>query len=185
MSCVERIVHRYAFLGQQAWLEKEWGAIEEPDRDSCGEGFGSMKILFVCSGNTCRSPMGEGLARKMLGSQTDGESAGTHPTRDRAADEAVEVMRSRFGIDISSHRPRNVKDVSVEDFDYVVAMDSGVAGDLRRIYPSINARLISWDMHDPWGGGVEAYERAARESQKHVEEKKWPQNEAIGVVAPL
>ena len=84
--------------------------------------------------------------------------------------EAVEVTRSRFGIDISSHRPRNVKDVPVEDFDYVVAMDSGVAGDLRRIYPSINARLISWDMHDPWGGGVEAYERAARESQKHVEE---------------
>lgn len=45
-----------------------------------------------------------------------------------------------------------MRDVSVEDFDYVVAMDSSVARDLRGIYPTINSRLISWDIHDPWRG---------------------------------
>lgn len=129
-----------------------------------------MKILFVCYGNMCRSPMCEGLARKMLGSQADVESAGTHAKRVSAAVEAIEVMRSRFGIDITSNRSRNVKDVPVDDFDYIVAMDNGVADDLRRISPSINARLISWNIDDPIGKGVEAYERSAREIQEHLEE---------------
>lgn len=114
--------------------------------------------------------MCEGLARKMLGSQADVESAGTRAKGVSAAVEAIEVMRSRFGIDIASHRSRNVKDVPIDDFDYIVAMDNSVADDLRRISPSINARLISWNIDDPIGKGVEAYERSAREIQEHLKE---------------
>ena len=79
-------------------------------------------------------------------------------------------MRSRFGVDISSHRSRNVRDVAVNDFDYVVAMDNTVADDLRSMYPDINARLITWGIDDPIGRGVEACESSAREIQKHVED---------------
>ena len=114
--------------------------------------------------------MAEGLARKMLGTRTEVESAGTNAHGGRASSLAIEVMRSRFGIDISTHNSRNVKNVSVNDFDYVVAMDSMVADDLRSMYPNIDAKLISWNIDDPIGRGVEAYERSAREIHKRLEE---------------
>jgi protein-tyrosine-phosphatase len=130
-----------------------------------------MRVLFVCSGNTCRSPMAEGLARKLLGNQADVESAGTHATGSGATVEAIDVMRSKFAIDISSHRSRNVKDIPVDDFDYIIPMDDAVADDLRSDYPSIGARLLGpWNVRDPFGRGTAAYERAAREIEKHVKE---------------
>ncbi|MGA3405204.1 MAG: low molecular weight protein arginine phosphatase [Candidatus Bathyarchaeia archaeon] len=132
-----------------------------------------MKILFVCSGNMCRSPMAEGLARKMLEEQADSESAGTHALDGTPATvEAITVMHSMFGIDISSHRSRNVKDVPLDDFDYIVPMDATVADDLRRDYPSITARLLNpWNIDDPFHRGAAVYERrTAREIQKHVAE---------------
>ena len=129
-----------------------------------------MKIPFVCYGNMCRSPMAEGLARKMLGTQTEVESAGTNAHSGSASSPAIEVMRSRFVVDISSHTSRNVRDVAVNDFDYVVAMDNTVADDLRTMYPSIIPKLVdSWNIDDPIGRGVEAYETSATEIQKHVE----------------
>jgi arsenate reductase len=114
--------------------------------------------------------MAEGLARKMLGPRAELESTGTNAHGGRASSLAIEVMRSRFGIDISTHNSRNVKNVSVNDFDYVVAMDNMVADDLRSMYPNINARLITWNVDDPIGRGVEAYERCAREIHKRIEE---------------
>jgi ArsR family transcriptional regulator, arsenate/arsenite/antimonite-responsive transcriptional repressor / arsenate reductase (thioredoxin) len=114
--------------------------------------------------------MCEGLARKMLGSRADVESTGTNANGSSANPHAIEIMRSRFGIDISSHRSRNVKDVRVGDFDYVVVLDDSVSGDLRKMYPGIDARLISWDIDDPICKGIEAYERSARRIQKHLKE---------------
>ena len=130
----------------------------------------NMRILFVCYGNMCRSPMAEGLARKMLARQADVESAGTNAHSGNASSHAIEVMHASFGVDISSHRSRNVRDVAVNDFDYVVAMDDTVADDLRSMYPDINPRLITWEIDDPIGRGVEAYESCVREIQKHVED---------------
>jgi protein-tyrosine-phosphatase len=116
--------------------------------------------------------MAEGLARKMLGKQADSESAGTHAIDGTPATvEAIRVMRSRFAIDISSHRSRNVKAVPLDDFDYIVPMDATIADDLRRDYPSISARLLnSWNIDDPFHRGAAVYERTAREIQKHVAE---------------
>ena len=131
-----------------------------------------MRILFVCYGNICRSPMAEGLARKTLGSLAEAESAGTGATNGRGASEnAIEIMRSRFGIDLSKHRSRNVSNVPVNDFDYVVPMDYSVADDLRAMHPQISAKVMkSWKIDDPFGKGLEVYNRSAEEIQKRVEE---------------
>ena len=116
--------------------------------------------------------MAEGLARKMLGKQADSESAGTHALEGAPATvEAIAVMSSMFGIDISSYRSRNVKNVPLDDFDYIVPLDGTVADDLRRNYPSISARLLnSWNIDDPFHRGAVVYERTAREIQKYVAE---------------
>lgn len=59
----------------------------------------------------CRSPIAEGLAKTILDGGTHVESAGISPSRNKATDEAIEVMQSEFGIDISGHRPRSVRDI--------------------------------------------------------------------------
>ena len=133
-------------------------------------GVASMRIVFVCYANMCRSPMAEGLARKELQGLADVESAGTHAWSGSASTDAIAVMRSRFGIDISSHRSRNVRDLKLEDFDRVITMDSSVAESLSRAYPIVRSRLISWEIIDPIGKGVEAYERSARQILEHIRE---------------
>ena len=77
------------------------------------------KILFLCTGNSCRSQMAEGWARHLLGDDLEPYSAGveTHGLNPNA----VRVMREA-GVDISSHRSKSLADLGVERFDYVVTV---------------------------------------------------------------
>ena len=131
-----------------------------------------MRILFVCSGNTCRSPMAEAIARKILGPSVHVESAGTHAhVRDPPPVNAVKIMRDNFGEDVSSHRSRSVYDVHVENFDYVVPMADSVLEDLKRDFPSLGEKLLpSWGIDDPYRGDLFTYAVTAARIQKHVEE---------------
>ena len=131
-----------------------------------------MRILFVCAGNTCRSPMAEGIARKILGPSVQVESAGTHAhLRDPPAANAVKTMRDKFGIDISSHRSRSVDHVHIDGFDYVVPMADVVREDLKEHFPGLGGKLLpSWGIEDPYGGDLWTYEVTADRIQKHIEE---------------
>lgn len=131
-----------------------------------------MKILFVCSGNTCRSPMAEGMARTMFGPNVHVESAGTHAhVRDPPATNAVRTMHDKFGVDISTHRSRSVNHVHVEDFDYIVPMADGVQEDLMENFPSLGEKLLpSWGIDDPYRGDLRTYEETAVKIHKHMEE---------------
>ena len=131
-----------------------------------------MKILFVCSGNTCRSPMAEGIAHKILGTNVHVESVGTHAhIRDPPSVNAVKTMREKFGVDISSHRSRGVNDVDIENFDYVVPMADDVHEDLKKSFPSLGEKLLpSWGVDDPYHGDMFTYEVTAARIQKHMEE---------------
>lgn len=131
-----------------------------------------MKILFVCSGNTCRSPMAEAIARKIFGPSVHVESAGTHAhVGDPPAANAVKTMRDTFGVDISSHRSRSVNDVDIENFDYIAPMADGVHEDLKRDFPSLGKKLLpSSGIDDPYHGDLFTYEVTAARIQKHMEE---------------
>ena len=126
----------------------------------------------MCRGNTCRSPMAEGIARWMLGQRVEIESAGTHAhVRDPPAANAVKVMREKFGSDISKHRSRSVNDVHIDDFDYVVPMDDDVHDYLRANFPNLGEKLLpSWGIEDPYGCDLFTYEETAVMIQKHMQE---------------
>jgi len=78
-----------------------------------------QKILILCTGNSARSQMAEGLLRHDAGDRFTVESAGTKPGLVRP--EAIAVMRE-IGIDIASHRSKHVEEFAGQDFDYVLTV---------------------------------------------------------------
>ncbi len=77
------------------------------------------RVLILCTGNSARSQMAEGLLRHDAGERFDVESAGTKPSSVRP--EAIAVMRE-LGIDISGHRSKNVDEFEGQQFDYVITV---------------------------------------------------------------
>jgi arsenate reductase (thioredoxin) len=77
------------------------------------------RVLILCTGNSARSQMAEGLLRHDAGDQFEVESAGTKPGKVRP--EAIAAMRE-LGIDISGHRSKHVNEFDGRQFDYVITV---------------------------------------------------------------
>ena len=77
------------------------------------------RVLILCTGNSARSQMAEGLLRHDAGDRFEVESAGTKPSQVRP--EAITVM-NELGIDISGHRSKSVDEFTGQQFDYVLTV---------------------------------------------------------------
>ena len=77
------------------------------------------RVLILCTGNSARSQMAEGILRDMNEGRYDVESAGLEPSHVRP--EAIEVMKE-IGIDISNHRSKSVDEFTGQHFDYVITV---------------------------------------------------------------
>ncbi len=103
-----------------------------------------LRVLFVCTGNSARSQMAEGLLRHFGGGRYEVHSAGTNPTSLRP--EAVEVMREA-GIDISGQKSKSLEEYIGQDFDYVITVCSK-AKESCPVFPG-DTDHIAWDFDDP------------------------------------
>jgi arsenate reductase len=81
--------------------------------------MGKLKVLFLCTGNSCRSQMAEGWARALRGDVIEAYSAGVEPHGMNPR--AVKVM-SEAGVDISGHRSKHVDELKAVPLDYVVTV---------------------------------------------------------------
>ena len=129
-----------------------------------------LRILFVCLANLCRSPMAKALIKAALGNGVETESAGIAPSPARVPAEAVEIVRRRTGADISAHRPRHVLDFRLEEFDFIIGMDSSVFLRLTELPGVPKARLYGWDISDPCGFGPDEYEKTARQIEQQFDQ---------------
>ncbi|GIX36447.1 MAG: phosphotyrosine protein phosphatase [Lysobacteraceae bacterium] len=105
---------------------------------------GTVRILVVCMGNICRSPLAEGILRhhaQKAGLELLVDSAGTHAYHvgEPPDPRAVAVARQR-GIDITGLRARQVEAADAERFDHVLVADRRNLEDLRRRQPAVGAR---------------------------------------------
>jgi arsenate reductase len=78
-----------------------------------------LKVLFLCTENSCRSQMAEGLVNHDLTGQVQAFSAGVRPTR--VNPRAIQVM-AELGIDLSQHRSKSLDDLAGEHFDLVITV---------------------------------------------------------------
>jgi arsenate reductase len=105
-----------------------------------------MNILFLCVGNSARSQIAEGLAKEMLGSDHNVQSAGSMPTG-KIHPGALKTMKD-IGIDISNHISKSIDDLD-KDFlnklDYVITL---CAEEVCPFVPS-KAKMINWANEDP------------------------------------
>lgn len=95
------------------------------------------RVLFLCTGNSARSQMAEGLLRHLAGDRFDVFSAGTRPVGLKP--NAVKAMRE-VGIDISAHHSKSVEEFTGEQFDYVVTVCDS-ARESCPIFPGPGKRL--------------------------------------------
>ena len=102
------------------------------------------RVLILCTGNSARSQMAEGLLGHIAGDRFEVHSAGTIATFVRP--QAIKAMQET-GIDISSHRSKSVDEFAGQDFDYVITVCDN-ANQNCPVFPG-KTRRIRWSFDDP------------------------------------
>jgi len=102
------------------------------------------KLLFLCTGNSCRSQMAEGFLRYMAGDKFEVFSAGVKPTQVNPL--AIKVM-AEVGVDISKHRSKSAMEFIGQKFDYVIT----VCDNAKQTCPVFPGKYEKshWDLEDP------------------------------------
>lgn len=128
------------------------------------------KVIFVCTGNTCRSPMAEYLLRSELkGRGVSGvtvESAGTFAGEGHPASRNAILAASKYGLDLTRHASRPLSTVDA-DGALVLCMSRGHMESAARLFPSCSPELISeyagetGAVPDPYGGSQADYDLVA------------------------
>lgn len=108
---------------------------------------GRVRVLFLCTGNSSRSPIAEALLRhRSSDGRVEVTSAGSHP-KQHIHPNAVRVLHEEYGIDIAGRRTRHLDTVADRRFDYVITLCDKV----REVCPDFgdDSRLIHWSIADP------------------------------------
>lgn len=138
------------------------------------------KVMFICTGNTCRSVMAEGLFKKILeeNGRDDIEvcSAGLHAsTGEYSTDGAIKVMQEEYNVNILNHQSTNVKNSNIKEMDLILCATHAQLTTLEYMYPEIDHKIFTIkeyaygpeienkDIKDPWGYPVTVYKECAKE----------------------
>jgi L-threonylcarbamoyladenylate synthase len=144
----------------------------------------TVNILFVCTGNTCRSPMAAGFAKKALAEKIGCDidqlgqmgykvaSAGISASNGvGATPEAIRFCDSR-NTDISNHKSRNITAEMIKEADYIFAMSEGQKSDIIQLSPDAEQKCMLLDenknINDPIGGDFETYKMCGQIIEKAV-----------------
>lgn len=145
-----------------------------------------INVLFVCMGNTCRSPIAEGVARRFIAqSGIDGrisfDSAGTHPPHEgKPPDPRAQQVAAARGYDITKLKARKVRPDDFEKFDLILVMDNTNLTNLARMCPGEHRHKVRLflsfvdkestpEVPDPYFSSLEGFQRVVDLCEQGVE----------------
>ena len=111
-----------------------------------------IKVIFVCYGNACRSPMAEIICNSFGKKKIIAESAEVCPALPHIdVDKPTIAVMEEISLDISKHKPRHIHSVDLSPFDILINMSPVAAQDLFENYQPFSGKIIEWDVTDPRG----------------------------------
>ena len=142
-------------------------------------------VLFVCTGNTCRSPMAAALANSIFASRGIAAVAAScgvfaHDGAD-ASENAVAAMKEGWNVDISGHKAKMTGEADLADAYMVITMTMGHKNHLLMLYPDFAGKIHAvkeicgqgQDIDDPFGANFDIYLQCARQIESFLENFDW------------
>ena len=123
---------------------------------------GKVRVLFVCIGNACRSPMGEAIARKDAGDIIESSSAGLYPMG--TIPEMTQTTLERNDYSAIGLRSKGLREIAAEEVDLVINLSGYERAQVLEKF----AQVENWEVSDPYGADEATYQRILEEIRSRV-----------------
>ena len=144
-----------------------------------------MKVMFICTGNICRSAMGQALLEKRvkeLNKNIEVYSSGIYAyTGDKATNHAISIMKN-YNVDLENHRATYIKETDIIEMDLILCATKNHKDIILEEYPKLQNKVYTIkeyaeydlkggdiDINDPYGGNLESYKKCATEISDCIE----------------